>query len=58
MKQPKEIKPNHVLCGECKKPIHIDEFGGLIAGTFYHKSCAFIKFITEDDFLISLKQKG
>lgn len=55
MKQPKEIKSNHVLCGNCKKPIHMDDFGGIIAGKFYHKHCAFLKFITEEDFLISLK---
>lgn len=29
MKEPKEIKKEHVLCISCKKPIHIDELGAI-----------------------------
>jgi hypothetical protein len=32
-------KPKYVLCGFCNKPIHIDDFAGVINGKFYHRIC-------------------
>jgi len=38
MKTPKKIKPEHVLCVSCKKPIHIKDFGAITKEGFWHNN--------------------
>jgi len=38
MKQPKEVRPEHVLCFVCKKPIHLDEWAGVCKEGYFHSN--------------------
>ena len=51
MKKPKIMKSNMVLCGRCNNPIHLEEFGGVVKGKFYHAFCLEMEVISDGSFL-------
>lgn len=43
VKEPSKVKPEHVLCLACKKPIHIEQWGGITKKGMYHNTYPCIK---------------
>ena len=58
MIKPKRRTKDMVLCAECKKPIHIDDFAGVTPEGIWHKECLFrIFYKNKDGFLTGLEYK-